>query len=68
MDSSLQALPEFHVLMAAQGTRTGVPAFYVSFLLAPIASNASELSGKHLKTSQKISKNFKLSQNISQPR
>merc|ERR1719321_1011230 len=25
------------------GVRTGIPAFYVSFILAPLASNASEL-------------------------
>merc|ERR1712162_5928 len=30
-------------VMSEIGVRTGVPAFYVSFLLAPLASNASEL-------------------------
>eukprot|EP01051_Picozoa_sp_SAG22_P004703 SAG22_NODE_259_length_13477_cov_10.020407_13_plen_496_part_00 len=30
--------------LSALGARTGVPVFYVSFLLAPLASNASELS------------------------
>ena len=25
------------------GTRTGIPVFYIGFLLAPLASNASEL-------------------------
>ncbi len=25
------------------GVRTGIPAFYISFVLAPLASNASEL-------------------------
>merc|ERR1739847_145355 len=43
------------------GVRTGVPAFYVSFLLAPLASNASELlasmyyAGKKTQTSITIS-------------
>lgn len=30
-------------LFAAMGERTGIPAFYISFVLAPIASNSSEV-------------------------
>ena len=30
-------------VLAEIGTRTGIPAFYVSFVLAPLASNAAEL-------------------------
>lgn len=30
-------------VLAAVGTRTGISSFYVSFVLAPLASNASEL-------------------------
>lgn len=30
-------------VLAAVGTKVGVPAFYVSFILAPLASNASEV-------------------------
>mmetsp|Transcript_67505 Transcript_67505/g.162019 ORF Transcript_67505/g.162019 Transcript_67505/m.162019 type:complete len:592 (+) Transcript_67505:178-1953(+) len=30
-------------VLAEVGVRTGVPAFYISFILAPLASNASEL-------------------------
>merc|ERR550514_2498892 len=43
------------------GVRTGVPAFYISFVLAPLASNASELvaamyyAGKKTQTSITIS-------------
>ena len=29
--------------LAALGERTGIPSFYISFVLAPLASNASEL-------------------------
>merc|ERR1712167_6792 len=48
-------------VMSEIGVRTGVPAFYVSFLLAPLASNASELlasmyyAGKKTQTSITIS-------------
>merc|ERR1719405_383894 len=38
------------------GTVTGVPAFYVSFILAPLASNASELLSS-MKLAAKKSKN-----------
>ena len=48
-------------VMSEIGVRTGIPAFYVSFLLAPLASNASELlasmyyAGKKTQTSITIS-------------
>merc|ERR1719272_2366588 len=38
------------------GTRTGVPAFYVSFILAPLASNASELVASFNYASKKTQK------------
>ncbi|KAE9066213.1 hypothetical protein PF010_g27893, partial [Phytophthora fragariae] len=30
-------------VLSEVGARTGIPAFYVSFVVAPLASNASEL-------------------------
>ena len=30
-------------VLAELGTRTGIPSFYVAFVLAPLASNASEV-------------------------
>ncbi len=30
-------------VLSSIGARTGIPAFYISFVLAPLASNASEL-------------------------
>jgi Ca2+/Na+ antiporter len=38
------------------GKRTGIPAFYISFLLAPMASNASELVAAYNYASKKTSK------------
>jgi len=37
------------------GTMTGIPAFYVSFVLAPLASNASELVASYKLASRKTS-------------
>jgi Ca2+/H+ antiporter len=30
-------------VLSSIGARTGIPAFYIAFVLAPMASNASEL-------------------------
>jgi len=43
------------------GERTGVPAFYVSFVLAPLASNASELVAAYNYASKKTMKTITIS-------
>lgn len=43
------------------GTRTGVPAFYISFVLAPLASNASELIASFNYAKKKTSKTISIS-------
>jgi len=40
-------------ILAQIGVNTGIPAFYVSFILAPLASNASELSASMKLASKK---------------
>ena len=43
------------------GARTGIPAFYVSFVLAPMASNASELLASYAYAAKKSSKSISIS-------
>lgn len=43
------------------GNRTGVPSFYVSFILAPLASNASELIAAYNYASKKTTKTISIS-------
>lgn len=43
------------------GVRTGIPAFYVSFVLAPLASNASELVAAYNYACKKTSKTIDVS-------
>jgi Ca2+-binding EF-hand superfamily protein len=43
-------------VLAEIGVRTGVPAFYVSFILAPLASNASELLASYNYAAKRTSK------------
>eukprot|EP00927_Polykrikos_kofoidii_P059625 TRINITY_DN54770_c0_g1_i1.p1 TRINITY_DN54770_c0_g1~~TRINITY_DN54770_c0_g1_i1.p1 ORF type:complete len:606 (+),score=116.90 TRINITY_DN54770_c0_g1_i1:39-1820(+) len=43
------------------GERTGVPAFYIAFLLAPLASNASEMIASYAYACQKTEKSISIS-------
>jgi Ca2+/Na+ antiporter len=43
------------------GTRTGIPAFYISFIVAPLASNASELIASYNYALKKTSKTISIS-------
>ena len=43
------------------GARTGVPPFYISFVLAPLASNASELLASFSYAQKKTSKTITIS-------
>ena len=47
--------------LAELGQRTGVPAFYVSFVLAPLASNASELLASYKYSLKKTKKTITIS-------
>jgi len=44
--------------LSAWGTRTGIPAFYISFVLAPLASNASELLSAYTYAAKKSKKSI----------
>jgi len=48
-------------VLSAIGSTTGVPAFYVSFVLAPMASNASELVAAYNYALKKTSKTITIS-------
>lgn len=48
-------------VLSAVGERTGIPAFYVSFVVAPLASNASELIAAYNYASKKTSKTISIS-------
>jgi len=48
-------------VLSAIGKTTGVPAFYVSFILAPMASNASELVAAYSYALKKTSKTITIS-------
>mmetsp|Transcript_5087 Transcript_5087/g.15387 ORF Transcript_5087/g.15387 Transcript_5087/m.15387 type:complete len:536 (-) Transcript_5087:575-2182(-) len=48
-------------VMSEIGARTGVPPFYVSFVLAPLASNASELIAAYYYALKKTSKTITIS-------
>ncbi|KAJ1461013.1 hypothetical protein M885DRAFT_508539 [Pelagophyceae sp. CCMP2097] len=48
-------------VMSEIGVRTGVPPFYVSFVLAPLASNASELIASYFYALKKTSKSITIS-------
>lgn len=48
-------------VMAEIGVRTGIPAFYVSFILAPLASNASELMASYYYALKKTPKSIAIS-------
>ena len=48
-------------VMAEVGDRTGIPPFYVSFVLAPLASNASELLAAFFYSLKKTSKSITVS-------
>jgi Ca2+/H+ antiporter len=43
------------------GDRLGIRSFYVAFVLAPVASNASELTAAYKYASKKTSKSIKIS-------
>ena len=47
--------------MSNLGERTGVPAFYVAFILAPLASNASELLASYNYAGKKTRKTITVS-------
>jgi Ca2+-binding EF-hand superfamily protein len=44
--------------LSAWGKRTGIPAFYISFVLAPLASNASELLSAYTYAAKKSQKSI----------
>lgn len=48
-------------VLSALGDRTGIPAFYVAFLLAPMASNASELIAAYNYARKKTSSSISIS-------
>lgn len=48
-------------VLNALGVRTGVPPFYVAFLLAPLASNASEMIASYKYATQKTQKSITIS-------
>ncbi|TYZ62991.1 hypothetical protein PybrP1_007663 [[Pythium] brassicae (nom. inval.)] len=48
-------------VLSEVGARTGVPAFYVSFVIAPLASNASELIASYNYALKKTSKTVSIS-------
>merc|ERR1719487_1370184 len=48
-------------VLGALGTKTGIPAFYVAFVLAPLASNASELVAAYSYALKKTSKTITIS-------
>lgn len=48
-------------VLGAVGDRTGIPAFYVSFVIAPLASNASELIASYSYALKKTSKSISIS-------
>eukprot|EP00401_Gymnodinium_catenatum_P006415 CAMPEP_0117568866 /NCGR_PEP_ID=MMETSP0784-20121206/58362_1 /TAXON_ID=39447 /ORGANISM="" /LENGTH=542 /DNA_ID=CAMNT_0005366819 /DNA_START=139 /DNA_END=1767 /DNA_ORIENTATION=+ len=48
-------------VLGAIGQKTGVPAFYISFVLAPLASNASELIAAYNYASKKTSATITIS-------
>lgn len=48
-------------VLSQVGARTGIPAFYVSFVVAPLASNASELIAAYNYASKKTSKTISIS-------
>merc|ERR1719219_733294 len=45
-------------VLSAWGKRTGIPAFYISFVLAPLASNASELLSAYTYAAKKSQKSI----------
>merc|ERR1719205_277649 len=45
-------------VLSEWGVRTGIPAFYISFVLAPLASNASELLSAYTYAVKKSSKSI----------
>ncbi len=56
--TSKSGLSEFFSELA---NRTGIPAFYVSFVLAPLASNSSELLASYNYALKKTTKTIKIS-------
>lgn len=48
-------------VLSELGNRTGIPAFYVSFVVAPLASNASELITSYTYALKKTSKSISIS-------
>ncbi|GAB9463890.1 Ca2 :cation antiporter [Globisporangium polare] len=48
-------------VLSEVGARTGIPAFYVSFVVAPLASNASELIASYNYALKKTSKTISIS-------
>merc|ERR1712039_235553 len=48
----------FVEVLSEWGKRTGVPAFYISFVLAPLASNASELLAAYSYAAKKTQKSI----------
>jgi Ca2+/Na+ antiporter len=48
-------------VLSEVGQRTGIPAFYVSFIVVPLASNASELIAAYNYASKKTSKTISIS-------
>lgn len=48
-------------VLSAMGDKTGIPAFYIAFVLCPLASNASELIAAANYASKKTSKSINIS-------
>ena len=48
-------------VLSEVGARTGIPAFYVSFVLAPLASNASEVIASYNYAQKKTAKSMAIS-------
>lgn len=48
-------------ILSEVGTRTGIPAFYISFVVAPLASNASELIAAYNYAQKKTRKTISIS-------
>lgn len=48
-------------VMSEMGKRTGIPAFYIAFVLAPLASNASELIAAYNYAQKKTASSISIS-------
>ncbi len=48
-------------MLVTLGARTGIPAFYIAFVLAPLASNASELIAAYNYAKKKTASSISIS-------